>query len=121
VSGAKHTPGPWQVSRDNDTTLTIVAPWSDKVRTGAEGWGDYRGIHTASITHHSGYGAVPREHAEANAALIAAAPELLEALKELKQLLDMVLAVNGGLPPDANGPAAKALAAILKATGSTAC
>jgi hypothetical protein len=123
VSGAKHTPGPWQVSRDNDTTLTIVAPWSDKVRTGAEGWGDYRGIHTASITHHSGYGAVPREHAEANAALIAAAPELLEALQ-------LIVTWNRDHARDQYGDPEKAeswacvraaRAAILKATGSTAC
>lgn len=45
------------------------------------------------------------------------APELLESVKELKQLLDMVLCVQGGLPPDANGPAARALAVIAKATG----
>ena len=51
-----------------------------------------------------------------DARLIAAAPDLLEALCELKQILDIVLCMQGGLPPDANGPAAKALAAIAKAT-----
>lgn len=56
---------------------------------------------------------------DANARLMAAAPELLEACQELKQLLDMVLCVTGWLPPDANGPAAKALAAIAKATGES--
>jgi len=93
LSAAKHTPGPWQVSRDNDTTLTIVAPWSDKVRPGCEGWGDYRGIHTATLTHHSGEGAVPREHAEANARLIAAAPELLSELQKAHQIILNALAL----------------------------
>ena len=45
-------------------------------------------------------------------AVVRAAPGALEALQEVKQLLDMVLCVSGGLPPEADGPAVKALASI---------
>lgn len=56
---------------------------------------------------------------EANAHLIAAAPELLASLIEVTDLLNMVLGVSGGFPPGADGPAVKAQRAIAKALGST--
>jgi hypothetical protein len=58
------------------------------------------------------------EEAAANARLIAAAPQLLEALKEVTELLDWACGIDL-LPPDADGPAAKARAAIAAAQGQT--
>lgn len=93
---AKHTPGPWKA-----TLRTVTAPETeDRLPLDVRLYGGNA------------------DDNRANARLIAAAPDLLEALQECKQLLDMVLCVQGGLPPDANGPAAKALAAIRKATGA---
>jgi hypothetical protein len=54
---------------------------------------------------------------EANARLISAAPELLEALEEVTGILEMVLGVAGGYPTEADGPAIKARNAIAKARG----
>lgn len=76
----QHTPGPWIYAQDTDDRIIIAAPWSDKVRSrDSFGFGDYRGIHVAAIRHHAGAGMAPRWHAEANARLIAAAPDLLAA------------------------------------------
>lgn len=59
----RHTPGPWNYSKQN-------APWVDT----PTGWADGQTI-----------AYMPREHAscEANARLIAAAPELLQAVQRL--------------------------------------
>lgn len=60
---------------------------------------------------------MPRKEVEANACLIAAAPELLEALELL--LNGAQAAVKNGLVnPQINGGIIKARAAIAKATGS---
>lgn len=97
-----HTPGPW---RD-------------------EGNGDIQGIED------NGYGRGPVDvcsvylrtapgRTEANTRLIAAAPDLLEALQDLVEILDMALMVGiPTLPRGADGPAVKARAAIAKATGA---
>ena len=72
---SKHTPGPWKVGnsieqRNGPREATVVA--ADGVRVVAR-------LH---------FNRMPDDPAEANAALIAAAPELLEALKELSDLFD---------------------------------
>lgn len=59
----KHTPGPWTLDGPHQV-------WAESV-------GEYVAI-TAEIED---FDAVPRDQAEANARLIAAAPDLLEALK----------------------------------------
>jgi hypothetical protein len=97
-----HTEGPYWIAQpgedDNDSPYIEIH----------DGYG-----RTATV-----YGEVSDPETQATALVLAAAPDLLESVKELKQLLDMVLCVNGGLPPEANGPAAKALAAIARATGN---
>jgi hypothetical protein len=76
----KHTPGPWEVSQEIPNSVVIIALWSDKVTPGNTAtFGDYRGAHICELEYNSG---VPtKEQAEANACLIAAAPDLLEACK----------------------------------------
>ena len=70
--GTKHTPGPWEVGPVDDTVVTHVG--ADGVRlVVAEIDGDYNQPETWPIM-------------EANARLIAAAPELLEAAIELKDV-----------------------------------
>jgi hypothetical protein len=87
-----HTPGPWTAEGENNC-------WVDGCN--AEG-------QTALVAKVS-FGSPATQEQRANARLIAAAPELLEALKEM--LLQH--GVRGG-----NGPSAKARAAIKKATGA---
>ncbi len=78
----KHTPGPWKIDDDKDCTLTIVAPWSADVKpASAVGYGDYLGIHIAKIDHQNDNACVSKNQAIANAALIAAAPDLLVACR----------------------------------------
>jgi len=60
----KHTPGPWSVD--------------DPHQIWAESAGEY-----VAITRVEDWETIPREQAEANARLIATAPDLLEALNEL--------------------------------------
>lgn len=67
---AKHTPGPWRVARDN---YGITRIW------GMDGEGDDAG--ECDIACAEGDGSIPPERREANSRLIAAAPDLLEALE----------------------------------------
>lgn len=63
---AKHTPGPWRLSRTQRYVMDgVAAPWVCEV-TERPGW-------------------------EANARLIAASPSLLEALKEAQSVLAMMV------------------------------
>ena len=76
TSIAKHTPGPWHV----DPNFPIIVWSEDTMRIcDIRGWGHLTGI---------GALALPEEEAsaiqDANARLIAAAPELLEALKHAR-------------------------------------
>lgn len=83
----KHTPGPWKYLSDDGT---IRATNSETIKT-SNLMADYRGAIVADI-HYSvngddGWPTLSRKRAipeaEANAALIAAAPELAEALNNL--------------------------------------
>lgn len=75
----KFTPGPWRVVSD----LPVLAI--------ATGDGRYRIVQTANQNNYKHYGPSERwlgiEH-EANAALIAAAPDLYEALKDCLQFIE---------------------------------
>jgi hypothetical protein len=78
-----HTPGPWEVGKDGH---------------GKDGWvycDDATG--SAIANTNVALSTIPQAQRAANAALIAAAPELYEALKELVELKAM---------SDANGPRA---------------
>ena len=68
----KHTPGPWKAAR-NSAFWEVVKPWPGQTLEEAN---DY----SPSVAHAWG---TTEQEAEANASLIAAAPELLEALNEL--------------------------------------
>lgn len=85
----KHTPGPWK-TEEHDHRFTIVAPWSETLRAGSSNtFGSYLGAHICEIEYCSSENAVPtRDQAEANARLIAAAPDLLAALKWMTALLN---------------------------------
>lgn len=105
---SKHTEGKWEVNEDSPYKIVVVSPWSDKVKPGnTPTFADYRGAHICYIEFNTG---VPtKAQAEANARLIAAAPELLEALKEA--LKDYDPAESWGSVID------KGLRAIAKAEG----
>lgn len=79
----KHTPGPWRTDirkeRDGDFT-----PYFDVMSS------DQNMKHVCSCCNYGWLGDEGLDTAEANAKLIAAAPELLEALKDLlKQIEDV--------------------------------
>jgi hypothetical protein len=77
-------------------------------------------IYIAEIVHEDDEGRVAsREQQDANRRLIAAAPELLEALDYLlEQTVDMDLKYGIALSEGEQDARAKALAAIAKAAGS---
>lgn len=106
MSTSLHTPGPWE--------LQLL----EKGRKGYEGWNSYCVRDGKTNVHIASVGQVDRyfeKHNEANARLIAAAPELLAALEALKE---WGCTYTGPLQP--NSPHAlliAAHAAIAKAKG----
>ena len=106
---AKHTAGPWHYCRGKTGTgcpcgMVWSKPADFHVATAHKAWGDFPDDPVAEI---------PVEEMQANAHLIAAAPELLEALEGLIQY------VPGGVDRDDIGrPWLKAaFQAIAKARG----
>ncbi|MDP3491786.1 MAG: hypothetical protein Q8R82_01635 [Hyphomonadaceae bacterium] len=97
-AAAKHTPGPWEV-RWRFGRLTTVSG---------------RQRYPICDTGTAPFRQANQRREEANARLIAAAPDLLSALRELEgwrmQALDM-------MPPEIRGSWMRAHAAIAKATG----
>ena len=91
---SKHTPGPWEVAYQDKNGQSVVK-------------GEH--IEVATCWHHC-VGSIEKEM-HANARLIAAAPELLEALKEI------VDAADGAGWEQLDPSFKKARAAIAKATG----
>jgi hypothetical protein len=109
MSAAKHTPGPWFVPFRERGNLYVEA----KIRPG---W--LQEVAACGPTEIQGQQA-------ANARLIAAAPELLEALKgAVTELLAVVNSLNAEQMPhdgdDFHERLGAALAAIAKATGGQA-
>jgi hypothetical protein len=98
-----HTPGPWYVGAQNDGLYIIdrqPSPSNDDPR------------HDADVELVATPFAARGATVEANARLIAAAPEMLEALKDvMERLVDR---------HEADESAVKARAAIAKATGGEA-
>lgn len=103
---ATHTPGPWEVNERGDCVSgTYVGESSGFMFVLAE-------------RPHSGYG---RDVFAANARLIAAAPEMLEALESCFKWMEFTITELSGHKQGARmnwgGPVSKARAAIAKAKG----
>ena len=96
---SKHTPGPWKVSLTDDTT--VIAPDNSVI---AEIDGDYNQPDLWPIM-------------EANARLIAAAPELLEALKDCIKRLRKCALHNGNSEDAVNAMCEQFDTAIAKVEG----
>ena len=94
----KRTPGPWRIG---------TAP-----PNGEQAIGTIRGMMVAVAT--TGVGM--EKETLANASLIAAAPELLDALQEVLPMLEQLLMIRGEPEPGSIGH--KARAAISKAIGA---
>lgn len=98
MSNVKHMPGPWEMS---DGSVWAISPWNARVRI-------------ASVTQFSPMNGID---SDANRRLIAAAPDMFEALEAIE------FALNQGMPAamvlDENSPIRDCLrAAIAKATGA---
>ena len=96
---SKHTPGPWRYKADGGNYMLIFC-------SNDEGWGD-------NLRGYCG---------EANARLIAAAPDLLEALTALlsytRACEDMLNATTMTIKPNSSAQIRRARVAIDKATGN---
>ena len=74
-----HTPGPWKLETHKDGYFDIVRPWDkDVAPDNTACFSSYMGAHIAEVIYQS-TGVANKEQALTNAALITAAPELLEA------------------------------------------
>ena len=110
----KHTQGPWAVGRG----ATVYGADGYEIADAAQG----PHLHASHAGADGHWASTPNAHTErdieeefANANLIAAAPDLLEALKEVTELLNAVLGLSS--EPSHGSIAAKARAAIAKAEG----
>ena len=105
---SKHTPGPWQLQADpmHFDSLTAVIG-GKRMNAKPHAWPAY------PLTVQVG-GMCGLQEMQANARLIAAAPDLLEALEELADLVDCIR--SGDYTPD-SFTTQPARAAIAKATG----
>ena len=114
---AEHTPGPWIVSYEK-TAESVRAPHLDAAHLNREEfgrvWGECGGQGFICMLNGGDFGYNDHPGAEANARLIAAAPELLESCKELLARCEQYLD-----PMIYGGEMTKARAAITKATGES--
>lgn len=107
---AAHTPGPWEVFIDDSGGPTSGWPLSIDAMNDP----DKTVVRTGGQWPYEWDAATSQREACANARLIAAAPELLEAL-------DRLVNITAILPPSMDEPGsaiAQARAAIAKATGA---
>jgi hypothetical protein len=108
---SKHTPGPWSMTQA-DWELGLIA-YVPGLRPAA---GGARGVQY-NIVASKKVGSVTTDNSEADAALIAAAPDLLEACKALLDCPDTNL---DELDPITVAAIDTAIAAIAKAEGGEA-
>jgi hypothetical protein len=103
---AQHTPGPWRATAWGET-ISIDSPH-----------GNYSGIARLNFSGNADYG-IPPQLETANARLIAAAPDMLEALESLFEECAMVHKHwgEGNNTEKAAAAISKAQAAIRKARG----
>ncbi len=106
---AQHTPGPWKVLYDQDEDGAIAY-------IGRETGQFHAPQHVARIL---GWGADYTGDAEqqANARLIAAAPDLFDALHDLSQTFDAMCALAKSSGPNFDALRAKVRAALARAEG----
>lgn len=76
---SKHTPGPWSVESFGDTEV-VYGAYEEKGRGGRR--------HVANVTRYPNEPNVPTRLSMANAQLIAAAPEMAEALQLALKYVD---------------------------------
>lgn len=95
---AKHTPGPWRVLRPS-TGIDYNWHVTDEMDT--------------FVAHVFGFSHAVDEQSRINASLIAAAPDLLDALEAARRLIELILPLEGDVSRQINR-------AIAKATGSEA-
>jgi hypothetical protein len=108
MSETKHTPGPWTADRGYPYNTYYVVP---VVGPPPSSHPDLAPIEIACVKESVYRPGVSEEMVEANARLIAAAPELLEALKELARVVTGTLEGYGVLA----APLQAARAAIRRA------
>ncbi len=108
MSAAKHTPGPWYVSKRNPLRVIESGPRALTLATvGTNGHG---------VTAEGA-----QAEAEANARLIAAAPELLDALRDAMQAVEVFHGpIAWEVFRDHSPEMKRWRAAIAKATGEAA-
>lgn len=113
MNGTKHTPGPWRLSGPDDFNDYTIQPPNAELAIAA--------VVNGAMWH---MGGKSNEH-EANARLIAAAPELLEALEKITHYAECQIEAFKSGRPFLDMTAfrllcPKARAAIAKATGGAA-
>ena len=119
--GGSHTPGPW-MEIETETSIDL----DDDGHGRLTGWGDIADSNGRVIAVALGYGAWIDPECDANARLIAAAPDLLEALQSIVGQHDKFRQRNGNQEDAYNLLASRwdifdnARAAIAKATGAAA-
>lgn len=113
--GAEHTAGPWAVSHDPaDARQAPIAGGVAKAPFGI--CVGQSGTSIADLWFGTDCGQhISRDEAAANAALIAAAPDLLEAAREAKEILDLLC--RSICQPEAGSTADKLTRAIARAEG----
>lgn len=104
----KHTPGPWKIAGEHADRQTFI--YALNKRGTNRFWFDIQ----SGLTDDKQRTSVAE--LSANARLIAAAPELLDALKDCIQLMKLDLECLAFVQPELK----KAMAAIEKATGEQA-
>jgi len=104
----EHTPGPW-VEIETETSVSL--DYDDGPRLG--GWSDIGPEAGAPIAIALGYGGFSDRRLDANARLIAAAPDMLDALISTRDSLQAM--ADEGIIAEGSWPTIDA--AILKATG----
>jgi hypothetical protein len=111
---AQHTPSPWLAeTNEKAATVTILGKRHDDNIRSSDGRGEIVTVQCASWLDDGPFAAMQHED-QANARLIAAAPELLEALDLLvAEIKDLDFVVNDSIT---SGKVDDALAAIAKAT-----
>ncbi|MGI0618467.1 hypothetical protein ACRCOS_01080 [Pseudomonas aeruginosa] len=111
---SKHTPGPWEVLNETDVFTVLGADRGDGIKAiPSDGWMIADCGESVTFTA-TGQADMSREIRKANARLISAAPQLLEALTEAAEILWVLGQI--GPSPTALEKSAEFKSLIAKAT-----